>query len=431
MKTSDYELKYLKSIAEMIDDFLKSNAPKFKGDDKLKFMDRCLSHIVPGKTFHTSIIESTMSSNPFIMRVFPDMVELSNKSEELFTAMNAGKADEFFKTWYGIKTYHIEIDSRLLTKGQSICVDDGNQFVAILCHELGHVTFENPKRLLEIYLSCHQIYDKTAIMMMNRNPVVRKLCMPMFLATATFKLILKKSAHIMEDEIRADAYVPDEYKEDLITYFDNHVINSPERSKFIKTEEEYNNEQKTACVFSRRVIFNVKTRRNVLKTAFKQQYDTDESPYLKKFVKWLGNDVFGYDVEADLTNTVYESSVMRCFERDEAECTAKANAIMENSDVTARDISILQVQANTIETTDQKMFVVHTIYDYIETIQNKKDKILKKCNGDVDEAKKYTRTYDEQLASLNDTLRKVMNIDTSGGNRKYGLFVKYPKGYEG
>ena len=235
----------------------------------------------------------------------------------------------------------------------------------------------------------------------------------------------------MEDEIRADAYVPDEYKEDLITYFDNHVINSPERSKFIKTEEEYNNEQKTACVFSRRVIFNVKTRRNVLKTAFKQQYDTDESPYLKKFVKWLGNDAFGYDVETDLTNTVYESSVMRCFERDEAECTAKANAIMENSDVTARDISILQVQANTIETTDQKMFVVHTIYDYIETIQNKKDKILKKCNGDVDEAKKYTRTYDEQLASLNDTLRKVMNIDTSGGNRKYGLFVKYPKGYEG
>ena len=48
--------------------------------------------------------------------------------------------------------FYIAVDFRLLTKGQSICVDDGNQFVAILCHELGHVTFENPKRLLENYM---------------------------------------------------------------------------------------------------------------------------------------------------------------------------------------------------------------------------------------------------------------------------------------
>lgn len=432
MQLSNTEVKYLQTIANMVDEYLKSKAPVIRENHQLfSVIDRCLPHITRGKRFHTTLVDVTTSKNPFIMRVFPDTEELYNKSEALFTAMNSGKSEEFFNAYEGIMSYHIEIDSRVLTKGHSLCVDDGNQFVAILCHEIGHVLFDNPRRLLENYMMQAHIMSKAAALMMNKNPIVRKLCLPMFLATARFKFIMSRAGESTRNEIAADAYVPPEFREDLITYFDNHILNSPERSSFVVTKEDYDNWLKTHCVFSNNVITNIKSRRKVLKSGFEQQYKTEESPYLKKFVKWLGNSAIGYDVEADLTNEVYESSVMRCFEADETECTNKATMILESSDVTSRDIAILQVQAEDITTTEQKLFIVHTIYDYLETLQDKKDKILKKNKGNVDEASKYTKGYDAQIVQLNDILKRVMSVDVSGDNRRYGVFVKYPKGYEG
>lgn len=432
MDKSGNEIKYLDSMADMVDEYLKSKAPVMSPNHQLfEYTRRCLPRIVPGKTFEVGLVTISVTKNPFIMRIYPDATELNNVAEELFTAMNSGKSQEFFKAWSGIKKYHIEIDERLFMKNSSLCVDDGRQFVGILCHELGHATYEDPKTLLETYMTVRYVYDKTGVMMMNKNPLVRKLCLPMFLATSTFKLVIKKSRNSARDEIMADSFVPVEYREDLIAYFDNHILNNVEVSKFVTTEEEYKNDQKTNCTFSRNVINNIKTRRKILKSGFKAQYDTEESPYLKAFVKNLGSDALGYDVEADLTNTVYENYVISCFERDEAEFSRKSAAVLEVADVTPRDISILQIQAQDVDTSEKKLFVVHTIYDYLETLQAKKEKILKKCKGDIDDAKRFTSQYDSQIEQLNSILKQVMNVDTSGADRKYGLFIKYPKGYEG
>lgn len=359
------------------------------------------------------------------------MVELDNNSERLFTAMNEGKSIDFFNAWDGIKTWHVEIDERVLNKDSSLCVDDGNQFAAILCHELGHATFDSPRRILENHVMMRQTYDKASAMMLSKNVLVRKLCLPMFLCATSFKLIITDKGQTFENELRADSFVPNELREDLVAYFDNHIINSPERSRFCVSAAEHNNKIKTTCTFSKNVIQNIKLRRSVLKNGFKQQYEIDESPYLKKFVKWLGKSSLGYAIDEDQTNTVYESSVIRVFEADEKEVAAKATAMLEQADVSARDISILQVQIDDINSSDQKLFVVHTIYDYLEILQSKKAKILKKYNGNVSEAKKYTGTYDQQIDQLNAMLKRVLAIDTSGEGRRYGLYIKYPKGYEG
>lgn len=432
MQTSNTEMNYIKSIATMVDEYLKSKARTiYESHQLFPYIDRCLPHLVPNKTFHTSLVKVATTNNPFIIRVFPDVAELNNASERLFVAMNEGKSNDFFKAWDGIRTYHIEIDERVLNKDSSLCVDDGNQFVAILCHELGHATFDNPRRVLENHVMMKYTYDKASAMMLNKNPLVRKLCLPMFLCMASFKIVLRDKGRSMHEELRADSFVPDEYREDLISYFDNHILNSPERSTFVISGEEYDSKVKTACTFSKNIIMNVKARRDVLKAGFKQQYETEESPYLKKFVNWLGASSLGYVAETDKTNSCCEESAIRVLEQDEKAINMNVNSVMEASDVTARDISILQVQASDVTTSEQKLFVVHTIYDYLETIQDKRDKILKKHNGSIAEAKKYTATYDQQADQLNAILKQVMAIDTSGDGRKYGLFIKYPKGYEG
>ena len=253
----------------------------------------------------------------------------------------------------------------------------------------------------------------------------------MFIALNGFKVIIKNAGRSVDNEIRADHFIPMEYREAVIAYFDNHILNSPYKSRFIVSYEDAVNTQNTACTFSASVVNLVKTRRTALKNSVKAQYDTGNSPYIKSLCQKIGKDAMGYDPENDETNVTYESSMLRCFDSSVSECEKEADMLFETASVSARDISILQVQIDDVNTSEQKLFVVHTIYDYLEILQDKRQKILKKCKGDLNEARKFTAQYDAQISQLNQMLDKVMKIDTSDDNRRFGIYIKYPKGYEG
>ena len=430
MKVSNLELKYLNAIADTVDSFLKSKNKTIPANHELfQIIARCLSHVTPGMEFHPYLVNMSSDKDAFIVAIYPDMEELEKKSVTLLDYMNEGKTDAFLKEWADIKNWNIEIDSRLLTKGSPLCVDDGNQFVAILCHELGHVMAESPLRLMKNYVHQKKTYDKIGSMIISKNPLVRKFALPMFVHTLQFKVILRKNDNVKE-EIRADHYVPDEYREDLISYFDNHILSNPDRSNIIVSQEDFDNEQNTSIVFSREVIHMIKRRREVLKTSIKAQYDNGSSKYMTDMVTKIGKTAMGYDPVKDETNTVYESSMLRMFDMDVEECLTEGIALIESATVTPRDISILQVQAEDIKTVDQKLFVVHTIYDYLEILQEQKEKLLKKSsNPDIFEKTGFPQ--DAQIKILNDILATVMKKNVSDVGDRYGIFVKYPKGYEG
>ena len=151
---------------------------------------------------------------------------------------------------------------------------------------------------------------------------------------------------------------------------------------------------------------------------------------MKNLVHRIGQVVMGYDPEKDETNAVYENSAMRCLERDVDECTRYADALFEATDVTQRDISILQVQADDIKTVDQKLFVVHTIYDYIEILESQKSKLTKKISN-PDVLRTTLAPYDAKIKTLYTIRDNVMKMNVSDVGDRYGIFVKYPKGYEG
>lgn len=430
MKVSNLELKYLSAIADSVDSFLKSKNKTISANHELfPIMARCLAHVTPGMEFHPYLVNMPSDKDSFIVSIYPDMDELDRKSVTLLQYMNEGKTEEFLKEWADIKKWCVEIDSRLLTKGSSLCVDDGNQFVAILCHELGHVMGESPLRLMQNYIYQKKTYDKVGAMIISKNPLVRKFALPMFVHTLQFKLILRKFDSV-KDEIRADHYVPNEYREDLISYFENHILQHPDRSKLVVTKEDFDNEQNTSIVFSREVIHMIKRRRDALKTSIKAQYDHGDSKYMKDMVSKIGKVAMGYDPEKNETNTVYESSMLRVFDMNVEECVVEYTSMMESANVTARDISILQVQAEDIKTVDQKLFVVHTIYDYLEILYDQKEKLMKK-SGSSEVLTKHGYPQDAQIKILNDILEDVMKKKVSDVGDRYGIFIKYPKGYEG
>lgn len=429
MKISNTELGYLKSIEDSVDLFLKSKTQTPSSSHEMfRVTERALAHVVPDTRFHVTLSNRTDCA-PFIMGVYPDAKELNAKAEVLLTLMEEGKQENFLKEWAAIKDWIVEIDARILTKGSPICVDDGAQFVAILCHEVGHVLGGNPLALVENYAKQKKMYSKAERMILSKNPLIRKCALPMFVCTSQFRIVAKNIGDGMNKEIRADHYIPDEYRESMITYMENHIINNPDKAIFITTKEEFDTEQKTSIAFSRECIRLMRHRRDALKNSIKQQYNKGGSKYMVDMASDIGREAMGYDPSTDSTNTVYENCALRQLNADVMECTAQATAILENASVTPRDISILSIQVDDINTVDQKLFVVHTIYDYLEILEAQKEKILKKYNGNSPE--KATISQDAMIGQLNEILQRVMKIDVSNVGDRYGIFVKYPKGYEG
>lgn len=432
MKVSSTELKFLDTIASSVDSYLKSKNKTINNEHELfRIIARSLPHLTPGMEFNVYIRQvHNLNEDPFIMAIYPDLEELDIKSKSLIELMNEGKTQEFLKEWAEIKKWAVEIDSRILTKGNPLCVDDGRQFVAIMCHELGHALGGNPLKLIENYIYQQKVSNKIGDMIISKNPMIRKFALPMFVHTLQFKIILKHGASNLKEEIRADHYIPNEYREDFISYIEHHILPNPAVSQIVVSGKEFDNEQTVSIKFSKEVIGMMKHRRDVLKNSIKAQYDKGNSEYMKNMVTKIGKSSMGYDPETGETNAVFEGSMLRCLEMDVQEYTTSAQSMLEAASVTARDISILQVQAEDINTVDQKLFVVHTIYDYLEILQTQREKLLKKSSNPELLLQKGC-PQDAQIKALNDILDKVMKKDVSNVGDRYGIFVKYPKGYEG
>ena len=94
---------------------------------------------------------------------------------------------------------------------------------------------------------------------------------------------------------------------------------------------------------------------------------------------------------------------------------------------------MLEVEAESIETTDDKLWIIQTIYDYLEAISEQQAKRYKKMgNGkpskaDIDQM----MANDARVDRLNKLRAKVMATKVHDMEDHYGVFVRYPRGYEG
>ena len=105
--------------------------------------------------------------------------------------------------------------------------------------------------------------------------------------------------------------------------------------------------------------------------------------------------------------------------------SAAMHILTEAAKVTTRDLDILSIQAENIKTPEDKMYMIHKVYDYIEAIDAENVKKVKK-DGTAPKAIKDTR-----LDRLNAIRTKILATSVTSADERYGLYVKYPAGYEG
>lgn len=430
MKMSDYEIRMLNIIRDEVDAYLRS--PNFGKSPEKSNIARTLSNVLPkitiGKTFDVRINKT--SSSPFIMSIYPDINELDSKSVVLVALLDDPhpNTEEYVKTWCELKHWIIELDIRILLKDSPLCVRTGSEFVALLTHEIGHVMTEDPLTLIKNYKEKKAIYDKFNKLASSKSKFIRKMMLPMFVNTLPFRVV-NRNNNSLHKEIAADAYVPDEYRGSLISYIEDCILKNPDASNIITTKEQNDNDQSLAIEFSKSSIQMMKDRMDVLKRQLTAQYNgCTGSGYQQELIKFLGKSVAGYDPVSESTNPIMENKLHTEYEKELAVCESEVQSVLEATKVTDRDLTILEVQCAEVKTTEDKIYLIHTIYDFIEAITKENEAKLKKTK---DPKVKEFINNDARLKRLETCRDIVLHADTTDVGDQYGLFVRYPKGYEG
>ena len=371
----------------------------------------------------------------FVMCVYPDPDELERLAIPLVKSINEDKFDQFVELWTkGIRKWKITIDSRVITKGSPICVDNGDQFVAILCHELGHVIDTHPVRLVYNYRFCKARLDLYNKALMDKS-VIAMLHLPMFVCIDGLRIVVKNATGQLK-EISADSHIPIEYRPAFVEYIERHIMTNPSTaSGVVVTEEEFDNEQKKGVMFTVECIRLMKQRRNIIKTQLEIHYKLSQVSYVKDICKKVINSISGEDPDTGKVNLKKEALIeKRITDACEEAVKEAANALaLLEMKVSMRDIMVIYADAQSIHTAEDKAYVIDNIFDYIEALEKQKKKILRKMDEKTPQTKKVeaTKDIDEKLKKLNEILTEVMNTKVEHAGRQYGLYVQYPEGYEG
>ncbi|MCM1218309.1 MAG: hypothetical protein NC548_27805 [Lachnospiraceae bacterium] len=443
---SKSEISILHLIADEVDKILRSkNSPSPVTLGGLtRLLERSLPQLTMGKTIKVEW-DVSKPMEPYIMAMYPDPEELHKKSKVLFDELvnvsdlegkpsksSYNEGNDYLSAWCEIQHWQLFIDVRLVDPASAISVTTGDQFSAILAHEIGHVMNGDPIQLLRTYRE--NLYQQSRLerMMLSRNFFVRKIALPIFVNTLQFRMIIDRPDSVAE-EVAADGYIPDEFRGAMIDYVTNRLLKTTAGSRLVITREEYKAQHRTAIKYHRSTVIMLTKRRDILKRRLNAQYNNPSmNPYLKNLLKFCATGVTGFNPEDAKEDLVAESNLTIAFNKEFQRVTETVSPILEAAKVTDRDITMLELDIADIKNSDDKLWCIQTIYDYIDIIekdQAKKEKDAAK-KGVVlpKELKK-----DPRLEKLWKLRNQVMNmkVSKSGVGPQYGVYIQYPKGYEG
>lgn len=440
---SKSEVTILRIIADEVDKILRSkNSITIPNLSLTKTLERYLPELTMGKDIEV-IWDTTRPMEPYIMAMYPDPEELHKKSKELFDILvdadgikgKPSRQDAYKRSmgytdkWMEIQHWQLYIDIRLIDRESAISVASGDQFSAILAHEIGHVMNGDPAQLLQTYRENLYQQSKLERMLLSNNFFVRKIALPVFVNTLQFRVVLNKADSAAE-ELAADGYIPEEFRGAMVDYVTNRLLKTTAGSRVVITREEYKAEHRMAIKYHRSTIILLTKRRDILKRRLDAQYNSPAiNPYLKNLVKFCAAGVTGFKPE-DGTENLLEESTFATSALESVHRTEVDMSMMEGTKVTDRDLTMLELDIDDIKNSDDKLWCIQTIYDYIEAIekeQEKKNRLASKKG--VALPKELTK--DPRLDRLWKMRNKVTAMKVSDTGPVYGVFVQYPKGYEG
>lgn len=386
-------------------------------EDNLAYIEKILSRKYD-LNFKISIVEN--KTNEFFgMSIYPSESLIDTLVESIVKKKDRLEVIE--KLWAENKNWYLEIDSLLL-------YDDNlnanpSEIVAVLLHEIGHVVYSNsvPARVNKILRYKIMELDYSIKSLLNSRKV-NKLFNLVFVEACNVKNFRFVRLH---HELAADKFVVSQgYGENLDSFIEK-LLKSQGNRLINRTEKDIEKDIKAIATWTIENISELEYRKTKLRSTLQTELLKNPSKFVRQIVTSIKVAFFGEggDTYKELLTEQYlvqehkkivQEGLLNLFDK-----YGKLKKISQS------DIDIIEIEAGRIENEDDKIYVLDLIYDKLDLINAGLQMINEKQQDKVPVSKDKLLNFKSQLEKLR---KQVLETPI---NRQYGLFIKYPVGYEG
>lgn len=381
------------------------------------------------KDITVDIIDNTRGEM-FIMSIFPDQSTI----DKIIDAIVNEKSDDLIRAaWNSSPSWHIEIDNKILHNKE--LTFNSRELTAFLLHEIGHIVYSDSvpqriSRVMRLEYSRAHISIKKAL---QDKTLGKILTLPIMNAGMYDNY---RTGSGLKKELKADVFVVKMgYGEDLDKALGKIIALSKTKVAHSVDKDSQNvyNDMKSMTLFSINTIKEMQERKdNVAKANFNKLLITCPSKYVQKSIKNVSDTFFKAATKSMMTDEMKTEWVLDKVEKITSSVTdqymTEAFGVKKMKKIDPMDFDYIDLNIKNIKSNDDKMALISYIYSKLNLI----DYYIEILNSPS--AHKYYIPHSlSDLQYMRDRLLKsrefVMNYTIP--DIKYGIFVNYPKGYEG
>lgn len=359
-------------------------------------------------------ISDNNSTTVYGMRVYPASNTLESIACKLMDPKVTTEQMTKHITNMQYMQYVVEIDSNILYS--KLYNFKPNEILSILLHEIGHVMADT-----DFYNELKSYYNEALFSLENRDLAKLNLSKKdsmvgiLFIMSAIEKTRFQYNAgNSIKLEKLADKFVVEAgYGEALISTMNK--FNKIYITQYKKSSKDATLQNEAEAFANLNMIFN--TRKIYVSTMLDTEYKQTPSKFVKKMIKYVSDHSKKFMLKEGL-NVVANVPMMDKEFINESFLTSWLSCPLK---VSQRDIDDLKIESEMMEDYDDKSILVFKVHKRI----NQVSKTIESNNADVNTVA-VAKTYVKQL---NELLKHVMKFNATP--TKYGVFIKYPKGYEG
>jgi len=385
-------------------------------DISLRTIERVLARNF-GLEFNITLIDNK-TKNFFGMSVYPSRNLIDTMVDQIIN--KKAHSDVIEKLWSENKKWYLEIDS-ILVNDPSLNANPA-EMVAVLLHEVGHVTQSNriPSRIHKVLR-----YEIMQLSLSMKKLIKWKKCQILF--DLIFAEACGSKNFSLHREIEADKFAAKfGYGENLRQFIEK-LLTTQGNSMIDRSETDMEKDVKAIVTWTFVNISELEYRKTKLREMLQTEILQSPSKYIRNLVFNIKTVFFGGSDENSYKEIINEQYLVQQHQSIVKEGLLDLfDKYGKLKKITQSDIDIIQIEKDRISNEDDKIYVLDLIYDKLDQInaglqlidQNKKDKVVvskDRLNG-----------YKTQLEKL----RKEV-LATKIKEKQYGLFVQYPVGYEG
>ena len=150
--------------------------------------------------------------------------------------------------------------------------------------------------------------------------------------------------------------------------------------------------------------------------------------YIKNHLRKIINVFFGEEGAETYKKILTEQTVFNSCLRvtKEGLFTGFLDKFGKVKKIQQNELDILFIEFEKISNNNDKIYLIELIHDKIDLINTSLEFIHNGENGRVQQSEQTLRTFKSELEKLRNRV-----LETRLKDKEYGLFIKYPRGYEG